>query len=748
MRLPTAVVVLIAMFVSFPAIGAAAQSRTGLLPAPKDLVAGIPKDFPRFHFKNHDEQAQLLSRYLWYFLDKRVYFGMGTFYQEYMTQADLWVAGFKPRKPKMPIQKIYRGHLLNTKLDAEGYVHTHQHYSHAHEHGWPFPMWTQVFGGVNGNTFGFHFQEDGPNWVWVWHYLKGWNDKRYHGTTCLNGWELRNVKSFGIVNKKWHLKATGESPAITLPAEIRIDAFQAPFLQLRWKRTGKPRGNVRPYVEWMRDGDKDFAEDRRVHFDYEANEDHQPITGTNHCMIRMYDHPKWKGKITRVRLSLAPGESDVAFDIDSFFTCYDTRHPINNPIFILASRNYFRWTGDHDFLQKNIDRMRRALRYQQTVMGGLKHNHIRNPWPGHDGLAGYVRNKDGSKTFRHGHGIGNNYYDLVPFGGDDMYSTSQYYAATVAMADIEEMIQTHPKWSIPRGKLAFDPTKLRAHAAKVKEVANEKFWNKAKGRFIGSIDVEGTPHDYGFVFVNLDAIWYGIASDEHARQIMNWLTGKRIIEGDTSTGKDIYHWRFAPRATTKRNIEWYGQGWHGPEAIPFGDQIQDGGAVLGFTFYDLWARLHVLGPDDAWGRLMEILAWEKEVRAAGGYRAYYKDGKRGKLQGGGTPGGLGIDVEFLESSLLPSIVTYGFVGLNPTGAELVIDPKLPKRCPQMAISNVLYRGVRLDIRVSNDVTAIEVKTPPAEALRIRFKERRTLGGTDKAGLVFAIDKPGLFRFRK
>ncbi|MFM1904016.1 MAG: hypothetical protein RLZZ440_1916, partial [Planctomycetota bacterium] len=55
------------------------------------------------------------------------------------------------------------------------------------------------------------------------------------------------------------------------------------------------------------------------------------------------------------------------------------------------------------------------------------------------------------------------------------------------------------------------------------------------------------------------------------------------------------------------------------------------------------------GPDDAWRRLAAITEWFASVQAAGGYRAYYAVPGRGSLQGGGTPGGLGCDMEFLES---------------------------------------------------------------------------------------------------
>ncbi|MBI4606908.1 MAG: hypothetical protein HY721_33515 [Planctomycetes bacterium] len=36
-----------------------------------------------------------------------------------------------------------------------------------------------------------------------------------------------------------------------------------------------------------------------------------------------------------------------------------------------------------------------------------------------------------------------------------------------------------------------------------------------------------------------------------------WLSGRRIVEEDTSRGADIYRWRFGPRSTTRRNIDYY-----------------------------------------------------------------------------------------------------------------------------------------------------------------------------------------------
>jgi len=727
---------------------AAAEEGKDMFPPAKDLMNNIPADFPRFYFSGSEDDAQWLSRYLWYHFSTRLGYGPTLFNQEYLTTSDMWMGGaVHPGWPK-PIQAIHRDCLSAIKMDPSGYVHTHQHFSHAHEGGWPFPMWTQAPGGPDGYTAGWHFQQDGPGWVWD--SLRRQPDSPYARERAIEGWELVNVKSLGIVDNKWQLESTGSSPSIATPATVQMDAFCAPFLQLRWTRTGEPSQGVLPYVEWLRDGDTDFSPERRVPFGFDTgNPDYEAVTHTTHALIEMYCHPMWNGKIKRIRIALAPGESGVEFGIDSFFTCFDTRHTINNPIFILACWNYFRWTGDIEFLKSVVDKMRLALKYQQTEMGGLEYNRIHNTWVGHDGLPGFTVNPDGTKTLHYGRGVGNNYWDIMPFGWDDMYATAQYYAATLAMAEVEEALRQHLDWGAPGGNTAFEPETLRHHAARVKKAANTLFWNADAGRFLGCIDKDGKAHDYGFTFLNLDAIWYGIASDKHAERIMDWLSGKRTVDGDTSTGDDIYYWRFGPRATTKRNVEWYGWGWSAPESIPWGGQVQDGGAVLGFSFYDLWARLHVLGPDDAWQRLREMLAWEREVWAEGGYRPYYEGGKPGTtLQGGGTAGGVGIDAEFFESSLIPAIVVNGFLGLEPDAAALAIRPRLPQACPEMGISNILYRNVRLDIRAVDGTIEIAVKNPPAEPIRILLDGTWRRAATDERASVFTLAAPGRYLFVK
>lgn len=724
---------LLAISLAAAKTGESAEPASGSVAA--ELMKSVPADFPRFEFAGHAEQADLLTHYLWYHFRHRLGNGLTLFNQEYLLTSDIWLGNARPRGSDKTIQEVHRSMLLGMQMDDEGYVQTHQHFSHAHDHGWPFPLWTQSDNHpdqVKGKTFGWHFQPLDKVPGWAGDALRHWRRDEYCGDKAVSLWELHHIRSLGIKENRWHLEVEGLSPAIVTPKGYAIDAFNAPYLQLRWTRSEGPKGHALPYVEWLGEGDTEFGADRRVYF---APEETPLSRDCYHSILAMHRHPKWSGRIERIRICLAPGESQGHFEIDSFFTAYDTRHSINNPIFVLASARYFNWTGDLDFLRRQINRMRLALRHQQTVMGGVEHKHIRNPWPGHDGLPGFVRDAEGKVTIRGGHGIGNNYWDLMPFGWDDLYATSQYHAATVAMAEIEQAVAENPGWGMPLGALRMDPSWLRGHAAEVKRTANTLFWNGDTGRFFASIDKEGRRYDYGYTFLNLDAIWYGLASDEHARSIMEWIGGRRAVAGDTSQGPDIYHWRFGPRATTLRNLDWYGQGWHAPQSIPWGGQVQDGGAVLGFSFYDLWARLQVLGPDDCWQRLTEILAWESDVHSEGGYRKYYEGGKRGAtLQGGGTAGGLGIDYEFFESSLVPSIVVYGFLGLEarPTGV-LDIRPRLPASCPRIAVRNLLYRGVRMDVAATRERVKVTLRDTPADPLTIRVDGESTVNSLANAG---------------
>jgi len=445
-----------------------------------------------------------------------------------------------------------------------------------------------------------------------------------------------------------------------------------------------------------------------------------PPNGSNfaYAMIPMFRHPQWTGEITRIRINLG-NRSQGNVVLRALFSQYDTRHNINNQNFIRGCSKVFRWTGDLDFLRANIQRMRAALRYMMTEQHALGRKVIYTTWVGHDGRSGIRRTPGGAKEIITGRGIGNNYWDILPFGNLDFYATIQYHDALRAMASLERDIQNHPEWNMPedplssagrkghRSALSLDPAALDAHAAEVKAEGNKLFWNSDSRRFVACVDADGKSHDYGYTFLNFEAIYYDFATPDHARSIMAWLNGDRPVEGYTAQGADIYHWRFAPRATTKRNLDWYFWAWNNPEGIPWGGQVQDGGAVLGFSYHDIMARLQTLGPDNAWHRLQEVIRWFEEVQTSGGYRKYYNGSREGSLQGAGTPGGLGLDAEFLESALLPQVMLNGFLGFVPCSDGFNLDPRLPADWPQLTIDRIRFHDLVLTIKAARDRIEIE-----------------------------------------
>jgi hypothetical protein len=694
-----------------------------------------PADFTRIEFEGKPELSASLNAYLWRHFKNRGGNGNVLFNQEYLLLSDIWLNATEPHR-NLPIQQVHRDNLLSMQLDDEGYVNTHQHFSHAHDWGWPFPVWTQAGMGPGewqGITAGWLFQEQPDLRGWAADYLKQSPElSKYYGSEAVQSWHvLSSYKSEGIVDKAWQvspIEPVSKKPfELHWPEGVSIDAFNAPFIQIRWKSEFPLPPSEQPYLFFWQESNDDSPSPElndntsvihcvdppvihRMNFST-----HTPPSpdGFIHTILPMHEHPEWNGTIENLQIVLPA--SGGTYRIDSIFTCYDTRHTINNPIYILASAEYFKWTQDTDFLRQQINKMRTALHFMRNSMKGAERNYIRVEWPGHDGLAGFRIKEDGSKEQLPGHGIGSNYWDLMPFGWDDFYATYQYFAATNAMAEMEEWIATHPGWNVPQGALAFDHKALEDHAKQIKEKANELFWNKETGRYYASIDKNGKAYDYGYTFLNLEAIWYGIVPEDRAKSIMDWVSGQRIVEGDTSTGADIYHWRFGPRATTKRNVEWYGQGWYNPEHIPWGGQVQDGGAVLGFTFYDLFARLKVYGPDNAVQRLEEIMAWDREVQAAGGYRAYYADGSHGTtLQGCGTPGGLGIDCEFYESSMLPAFVIHGLAGLYTFPGELDTYRSSPRYTrgvplPGLSVQNLKFKGELLSIKAAGSRISINTQ---------------------------------------
>jgi hypothetical protein len=355
-----------------------------------------------------------------------------------------------------------------------------------------------------------------------------------------------------------------------------------------------------------------------------------------------------------------------------------------------------------EFLRSQADRLRRAMNYQLTVLEG-------------DGGLIIAASKDVNGRHK---GVGNNYWDILPFGYLDAYANSVYYASLGAMADLETFMAQLPE--LQTEAPARTAAEYRHLAEGTLAAYNAAFWDDEKGRYIGCIDADGKRHDFGFTFVNVEAMAYGLASEAQARRIYDWME-----HGITSSGKaDTYsRWVFAPRANTLHNPMWDETGvtdpnangvepwWHfGWRGTPYDEQCQDGGAILYTSYFDLMARTRLLGSEDAWQRWSEILGRYREAdRLCGGPPLV-----RGENPQQANAGSVGVDIPFPESGLVPTWFLYGLAGVQPTPEGLRIAPRLPAELPWLVIRNVSYRGLPLDLYVTNDWVEVRSQEPGYE----------------------------------
>lgn len=634
--------------------------------------AAVPDDFPRFVVPGKQQQMESLRQMFWLHYESAG--PLIPLWDEWMPNATLWPArGAEANLSAM--RGRWAAALASRVMNEEGYIHTQQHDGLGHAEGWPFPLWTQA-GGI-----GWHFRGTG---------VPGYDAP----AATPEGWLLHGAAAGAVNDRGWVVNLTEPAAQAQTPA-MAVAAGKAPWLRLNWWADGLETAKC--YVEWTTRDQPEFAPDRRVFFHPAVAGVEPPAITETRTMIPLFRHAGWKGVITGLRIGFG-NAAPCQVIIKSFHTASDTRHNINNLNFIRGCHDYFLWSLDRDFLRDQIGRIRQAMRFVEREFQTREKKCVYTTWPGHEGRSG-VRWVDGRKVVIPGEGVGSNYWDLLPFGGEDALATIYYYDTLRDLAELEEAIAAHPNWEIGQPD-AYDPAELRRHAQEVKDHSGRRFWNETTGRF-GTRDLDGNLHDYGFTFLNNEAVAFDFATAQQAESIHAWLSGARTVAGDTASGADIYHWQFGPRSTTRRNIDYYFWGWSAPESVPWGNQVQDGGAVLGWSYYDLMARLRTAGADDAAARLGTIIEWFDATQAEGGYRTYYgKDSTRGTLQGANVAGGLGIDKEFFESVLVPQVMLYGFLGFRPTVEGFALVPKLPAGWPELTVTRIHLHDQVLDITVT------------------------------------------------
>ncbi len=359
-------------------------------------------------------------------------------------------------------------------------------------------------------------------------------------------------------------------------------------------------------------------------------------------------------------------------------------HYTYNSTFIIAARNYLLQKNNMDdfFTRRNnkrqemLYRLETAMDYMLTEM---------------DGESGVLTIQD-PRNDATVNGVSSNYWDqLSAFGYQSSYENVLFYRSLLALADIEFYLQNGEQGS-----------RYLALAEKVKTEFNKLFWDEEKGRYITSVNREGTRLDFGITFSNFMACDAGLASEEQAQKIYDWVDGKRIVEGDTSTGADIYALVSAARANTvdvasiyvldeSGNKQYYWWNHDGnfpctPGSIgEFRKCGQNGGSILYISYYDLMGRLRYLGSDNAFERFQTIL-----------------DDFASNQQLRNIKPEFGVVGEFPESGLVPLTFVTGFMGITQDVEGLKIAPSLPSNMNTASVREYQFNNQVYFIQVSKD----------------------------------------------
>ena len=336
--------------------------------------------------------------------------------------------------------------------------------------------------------------------------------------------------------------------------------------------------------------------------------------------------------------------------------------------------------------------------------------------------------KDGSNA--------SNYWDNLCFGGYDGYSNALFYNTLHSMAGIYRMLG---------GDYVAKAEELEALAVTVKEKFNELYWSEETGRYIACIDSDGRRVDFGLTFHNFEIMKYGLADEEKAKSIFDWIDGDRVIEGEERTGSAILSYgqaiqkaisrrqlkdledrglRLAAvtntipinnRENQKLKVAW----WHGPAGInvwgsaAYGLHLENGGYIFYPVFYELMARTEYEGAQSTTDRLADIA------------KVYEYNRLVSDLAGSGSTNWLeGLNGEFPESGLVPATYTYSLVGLTAEYDGLHLAPAFNDVYEYMGVREVKYNGLRYDIKVNRDASCVITATDGAVDMTLRYTPER------------------------
>ena len=577
---------------------------------------------------------------------------------------------------------------------------------------WPFPLYNKS----NGNSTGWEFSNATEDW-----YVEGNGELTYDdigfASVLFDGAKnedlvLKTQDFLTIKNKTY---STEHCPIIEL--DMRLNNLHC---------FGVDSNVEEVYILWQTEAGGDTWYEVPL-----SKWSVLPVEQTAYTALRtyvpMYLNENWNGQqLTAIGLRVQPKENqalDVQFRLNYLQLNYDTRQSFPTSQYMMAFGEYVSTSRDLAFLRECLPKLRQAIMWELECLKGKQ------------GMldVGYLQGHDGIPNLA-GHGISDCYYDITPSPAVNLWSNLQFFGALKAVIAVEKMAAAygitdttakirHPynvdetvAWNYTVEQLETILASLKTNMEKPYVDGDydwsEKggFWDEKTGRFIQGVTGEGKALDYGYLHYNLEALSYGIGSEEQVKSIMDWIDGDRIIESDTSTGDDIYAFEFAPRYSTKDNKNDYMWAYQksGQGRKSFGTSVNDGGAVITWSYYDLLSRIRARGIDDAFGRLKGINSWYDKVASYGGegigfYRAYYSRQEDLTIQGSGKEGGAGLDSEFNEASLLYAAIPYGFFGLDATQADTVaFTHGLPSGLDYWKMNHVHVGSLKFSVKMGKN----------------------------------------------
>ncbi len=354
--------------------------------------------------------------------------------------------------------------------------------------------------------------------------------------------------------------------------------------------------------------------------------------------------------------------------------------------YINAMYNYFIYNGDWEFLNENIAKMRLGMDYLLTKYDDESQLFLIDH-PDHNGVADLSDNVGGlTDPTRRADSVGSNYWDITPYGYKSAYDNLYCYIALNRMAEIEEMLNAPVR-----------AAELKKYAADLKEGYNQAFWTG--DHYIQTIDVTGAEHDYGCVYLNLEAINYGIADAEQARKAMDYMDTTVTDSGSADTFK---RYDYAPRVTMKDNQYWYVYQYGNPGEYG-GKQLQNGGANFYTMYYELMSWIKAGNTKRAYERLQLLVDAFNENEHLQGKKVMYD----GSINQYGGEGSVGIWGDFPESGLVPQAAKDGFMGINADKDGLKVTPNMPTEIPELSLDGIDYWGLGLRVTASNTSVTIE-----------------------------------------